>query len=103
MSANDPSSELVDEVFDRLIELPLGERRAALEHEGLDDATRTLVERLLSHCEKASFADSPAVRGLPAPGQEIPSAIGPYRVRGVLGSGGMGIVYLAKQRRHSGT
>ena len=61
-------------------------------------ARRRLVEE-----ELALVANLPLEalleRAVPLPPPVAPDRVGPFRVLGVLGSGGIGVVYLAEQRR----
>src|SRR5215213_8912524 len=96
----------VDELFHSALERGGAERAAYLaEACGGDEALRGEVERLVAaHEEDGSFIDSPAYAdtellvdrqaGLAA-GQRL----GPYKVIGHIGSGGMGEVYLAVDGR----
>ncbi|AMV16935.1 serine/threonine-protein kinase [Planctomyces sp. SH-PL14] len=82
------------------------DRKAVLDRECAgDDGLRTLVEQLLqAHDAAQSFLQEPLASGastrlagpdtaLDATGQEI----GPYKLLQVIGTGGMGTVYLAEQ------
>ncbi|MCC6676116.1 MAG: serine/threonine protein kinase [Phycisphaerales bacterium] len=95
----------VDELFIEMLELAPADRRARLDDRcGGDVALRDEVESLLAHHEGAGEFLSPSElrdSGLLDDGGTLPaqSRIGEYTVLGVLGSGGMGVVYLAEQER----
>ncbi|MDB4949565.1 MAG: hypothetical protein JWM27_2214 [Gemmatimonadetes bacterium] len=93
--------ERVDAVLDAALDLGAGERGAFLDGAcGSDAALRAEVEQLLRCCGEADgFLESPA-SGLGAALVAAPEPemrIGPYRTLGVVGRGGMGVVYLAER------
>jgi len=91
--------KLVKDAFSAAVELPDAERSPFLA--GLDGAVRSEVERLLRAESKAEdFIERPAVfSSIDVAADAGPVEIDDYQIISVLGSGGMGTVYLA---RHEG-
>jgi eukaryotic-like serine/threonine-protein kinase len=93
----DNTQRLIRELFDAASDLPVAERQAWLETHAHGDAEVVAsVMRLL----RASSASGQGFLAEPAFKRERPALeegmmIGPYRVLRELGSGGMGVVYLA--------
>ncbi len=95
------------EIFDEVCDLPSTQRAAVLnERCGDNDALRSLVEQMLSKDDDvASGGRIEPGLGAGLVGQvddsvgtpEIPKTIGAYRIVGIIGQGGMGIVYEAEQ------
>lgn len=94
--------EQAQDIAKGALALPPGERVAFLERScSGNDALRSRVERLLTVMESATIVPEANGAGAPPPPPEPAPTdrwIGRYRVLEVIGSGAMGVVYLAEQQ-----
>ena len=91
----------VYEVFDAVIDMSPDDRDAWFEEHGIDSAIQHRVAVLIDLHEETNSRTIDSL-GLPTPGQlaqrsGLPETIGSFKVRKLLGRGGMGAVYLAEQ------
>src|SRR5262245_12711451 len=86
----------VKDIFQEALERPPEARDAFLRAQCGGDATlQSEVESLLAaHAEAAGFLSQPAAAPVPIP-DAVDRRIGPYKIVGRVGHGGMGIVYRA--------
>ena len=80
------------DVFDRALQLPTVAQDAFFEHECAGDPHMLAELRALRAAHQAAASVS---QNAPPPKSTDGHLIGPYRLRGQLGEGGMGVVYLA--------
>jgi serine/threonine-protein kinase len=84
-----------ERIVDGLLDLPPEKRRQRVRDDSaLDPALRSIVERLLDEAERDEPLVAPGiVEAASSPDDEpLPEQVGPYRVLGQLGRGGMGLV-----------
>jgi tetratricopeptide (TPR) repeat protein len=93
----------VRELFHELADVPRAEREKILAERGIGAELRAEVESLLSHDVTSAASLTRCVSGaaqevLRADNSPFARSCGPYRLVQLLGSGGMGTVYLAERR-----
>jgi tetratricopeptide (TPR) repeat protein len=87
------SFDRVRALFDRVMALPPEARSAALSDPAIDPEVRAEASALLAHAPLPDDGIAGRVAAIAASvGTGLPARIGPYRIRGVLGEGGMGLV-----------
>src|SRR5476649_945603 len=96
---DDTRWQAVKRAFHLAAELPAAERGALLDELCPDDDVRRDVESLLASHDDTSttFLRGTAADAIDAPPHDdfVGRMVGAYRVTGVIGSGGMGVVYHA--------
>jgi serine/threonine-protein kinase len=90
----------VSDLFSRALEHPANERAAFVRETAADVSVRDEVLSLLAaHARAEHFIEAPAAVLDEPTGARLPREIGPYRIRALIGEGGMGVVYLAEDSR----
>jgi serine/threonine-protein kinase len=97
MTDRDPWVE-ADAIFDRLLDLPPGERAAALAAMTLAPEVRTIVGQMLAaDATRASILDREMLSVLPAPAADLSGRVlGRWRLGPEIGRGGMAVVHAAE-------
>jgi len=90
------------EIFDQTCDLPESERQKVIDSLcKVDQALRQLVENLLRQDESSSDLFEPGEGATQVAAQiisgEQPNRLGVYVIDGIIGQGGMGVVYQARQ------
>ena len=90
--------ERINALFHDALERPPADRLAFVDASSDDPEVRDEVRSLLQAADRtSSFVDTPTARVADHPSRSpVPVRIGGYEIRGVLGEGGMGVVYLAE-------
>ncbi len=89
---------LAEDVFQRAMDLPPDDRAAFVCNEcGPDDSLRRFIQEMIDSADGSGPLDTPIFADPEVEGQPVPHRIGGYEIVGVIGEGGMSIVYEARQ------
>ena len=91
----------IEPILDRALDLTGADRAAFLDTAcGGDHDLRAQVAQLLAAAERDGVLDdglAPLAGGMLGDAHPLPDTIGPFRITGVLGQGGMGVVYAGER------